>query len=132
MRTARKFAKPALRPAALLAILAILLRAAIPGGFMLSTATAGSMPDIVICTSHGLATISVDADPASTGDDGSKQDTSCAFTATAAVTIAPALVQVAAPTYAEATILQRAVADQRPGRGLAAPPPPTTGPPSTI
>ncbi|GIL37873.1 DUF2946 family protein [Roseiterribacter gracilis] len=131
MRTARKFAKPALRPAALLAILAILLRAAIPGGFMLSSAKAGGMPDLVVCTSQGLMTIAHDADPASADSD-SKQDTSCAFTATSAVTIAPTLVQIAAPTYAVMATVQRAVADQRPGRGLAAPPPPTTGPPSLI
>jgi hypothetical protein len=132
MRAARKFATPTLRPAALLAILAILLRAAIPGGFMLSTAKAGSMPDIVICTAHGLATIPGDADPASTDDGAKQQDATCAFTATAAVTIAPVLFEVAAPTYADTVLLHRAVADQRPGRGLAAPPPPAQGPPSLI
>jgi hypothetical protein len=127
MRTARKFAKPALRPAALLAILAILLRAAIPGGFMLSAAKAGGMPDLVVCTAQGLMTIAADA-----GHDGdqAKQDTSCAFTAVAAVTIEPTRIALAAPFYADATVPHRAVPDQRPGRGLAAPPPPTTGPPA--
>ena len=133
MRTAaRNFAKPALRPAALLAILAILLRASIPGGFMLSAAKAGGMPDLVICTAQGLMTIAGDHAPGSDDDSGKQQDTSCAFTAVASVTITPTLLSIATPIYAEAVVVQRAIPDQRPGRGLAAPPPPTTGPPSLL
>jgi hypothetical protein len=128
MRASRRSATTTLRPAALLALLAILLRASIPGGFMLSTAKAGALPDIVVCTAHGLQTISGDAQPATADDE--KSDPSCAFTAAATVTVTPTLLALAAPSYAQVTVVQRALADQRPGRGLAAPPPPTTGPPS--
>jgi hypothetical protein len=130
MRTGRKSAIWALRPAALLAILAILLRASIPGGFMLSSAKAGSLPALVICTAQGLMTLADHPDPGKI-DDG-KQDGACAFAATSGPSIAPAPVVIAAPGYEAEATADRIAADQRPGRGLAAPPPPTTGPPSIL
>jgi hypothetical protein len=114
-----------------LAVLALVLKVAVPAGYMVDTSAAGA-PAIVLCTAQGAVTITQPGDhhrgpeaPA-----GSTHDAPCAFAGHGAafVAVEPVTVGVvehvvyaplAAPTAVEAV----------PGRGLAAPPLPARGPP---
>ncbi|MEN3975207.1 DUF2946 family protein [Emcibacter sp. SYSU 3D8] len=125
-----------------LTVLALAVRFALPGGIMLQQpAEDGDLPALVICSSAGLITIKAEsygipAKPASGGhqDNGEsgKSGEPCVFAAVAANVAppAPALLELAAPVAAPAP--SWAAVQQRPGEGLAAPPPPATGPPSLV
>jgi hypothetical protein len=123
-----------------LTVLALAVRFAIPAGIMLEKpAEDGDMPTLVICTNAGLITVKADGfgppghsgktDPAK--HDSGKGGEPCVFAAVAAmvppaavfVTDLPVPVSPAAPWIA---------VTQRPGEGLAAPPPPATGPPAIV
>lgn len=123
---------------ATLALLAILVRALIPPGYMLSAARDGGVLSVTLCTSHGAATALVDLTSGAAADaDGTRNDKApnkrnadapCVF-ATAAPLAPP---NSLAPL--NICILDRAnerlpVSVIAPGRGLAAPPPWSTGPP---
>ena len=114
---------------ALVAVFALLVQMLAP---TLAVAGPASGPGTqVICTSHGLQTIQ-------TGDAAPAQDSPAAAcdhcvcppaAATPAAVVAPA----AAVRYAVAAIdVRRANSPVAPGRGLAAPPPPSRGPPSLL
>ena len=120
-----------------LAALAIGLRLVLPAGVMLAPTTEGSGPQVVICTGQGAMTVSLTADgqvAKSPADKGSTQkspakpDHPCAFAATTALA-GPGPVQTVAPTAILQRVSQPLAPAQRPGLGLAAPPPWTTGPP---
>jgi hypothetical protein len=116
-----------------LAFLAVALKVLVPPGMMVGSADGvgpNSIP-VVICTGHGPV--------AAGGESGSKApahkarpDAPCAFVGHALVSAAPAAALIALP-YAVARqtlVLERF--DLNPGRGLAAPPPPSLGPPARI
>ena len=127
------------RLALTLAFLALAMRALVPAGYMAAPAASG-LPNLVICTGHGPLRLAVGPDgrahlsepghkdqPSETTSDGH-----CAFAgAAAAVLIPPLGVWDAAVPIAPAEAPDSAAADQRPGRGLPAPPPPATGPPAS-
>lgn len=122
-----------------LVALAMLVRVVVPAGYM-AAATESGGPAIVICTGEGALEVVVDADGAASkaplGQDGQphksdpKTDHPCAFAGAATPLGAPVLALAAAPLLAYAPAVPVLPAHQRPGLGLAAPPPPTTGPPA--
>ncbi len=126
------------RGACALAVLALAMRVLIPAGYMLSPQVAqGGLPAIVICTGHGALTVAVDADgqvhksgekaPAKSAD-----KHPCAFAGAAAPLDAPTGLDLGRSVFATVSTSTVVMAHQRPGLGLAAPPPPTTGPPLIV
>ena len=113
----------------LLVALAFAVRLATPAGWMLSASASG--PTLVICTGHGLQTL---PDPGKTPGHApdKSSDHPCVFAGAHAAPTPAALIAIPtgspAPVDAAPSII---AADQRPGRGLAAPPPPSHGPPLT-
>ncbi len=122
-----------------LTVLALAVRFAMPAGIMLQKpAEDGEMPALVICSSAGMITIKADGygipgktDPAKQQDHG-KSGEPCVFAAMAvtAAVPAPIVLDAVAPVATPAPFW--AAVQQRPGEGLAAPPPPATGPPSLV
>jgi hypothetical protein len=108
--------------------LALLVRLAAPTGWMLAPDAQGA-PQLVICTGHGPMTL--DAGKGSAPAPKTVSDHPCAF---AGCGVAPPPTLSAEPIpapVATAPAQSLGIAnDQRPGRGLAAPPPPSRGPPS--
>ncbi|PXA79884.1 hypothetical protein DMC25_21540 [Caulobacter sp. D4A] len=126
-----------------LAVLAIVLKVLIPAGFMPGAEPRNGLPfALVLCTADGAKTVSPGAlldthqsDQRHDQNDGKQQhhDGPCPFAAQGPAA-PPVEVALAAETLVaietEApSALARTVA---PGRGLAAPPPPATGPPSLL
>ncbi|MFN3520830.1 MAG: hypothetical protein ACK4YQ_01170 [Phenylobacterium sp.] len=128
------------RTGLVLVALALFMRVLIPAGYMASASPGG--PALVICTGEGPLQVSVDpaqaAFEASLGHDGKpagpepKSDHPCAFAGAAAPLTAPSLAEAPAPLPAYPAPATVHAVHQRPGLGLAAPPPPTTGPPRLI
>lgn len=124
----------------LLAVLALIFRIAIPSGYMVGTPGAGTgLPPLVICTGSGAMTVAADPAGAPAGGDHQKNpgqpggsEHPCAFAAAAIGFEPPVLTDIAAPPAVADAPPPALPATQRPGQGLAAPPPPTTGPPSVI
>jgi hypothetical protein len=122
-----------------LAALALFVRLLFPTGFMLSPDRA-SLPTIVICTGQGAMTVTLDASGHKVeagqggGDHRSDGKTShpCTFAAATVSAVAPVLVAVLIPQRLAQMAIAPLLTTQRPGLGLAAPPPPTTGPPARI
>lgn len=128
MRGNMQFAEVGERFALALIACALLLRIAVPGGWM--PGEQGRW--IELCTAQGSLTAFVDArgklhhgDPA----DAEKAKQHCAFAGLGGALDRPAAVEppTVAPAYAP---LPTRIASASVGRGLAAPPPPSTGPPS--
>lgn len=123
-----------------IAFLAMAVRAVIPAGYMLADdRDSGRFVTIELCSAHGSVEALLDREtgaildtapaPKPAHDDDGK-NTPCVFAAAAHLAApehAPAL--IAAEVTADAPSL--GVADMRPGLGLAAPPPWSTGPPPT-
>ncbi len=115
---------------ALIALLALAMTILSPPGFMTAASRAG--PTIVICTGHGPAPLlggggSGGADRHSGHHSG--QGGVCAFAGHGLAAAPPPLAMASAAAFAPATPVRLAMADLAPGRGLAAPPPPSRGPP---
>ncbi|AAK25461.1 DUF2946 family protein [Caulobacter vibrioides] len=123
-----------------LALLAVVLKVMIPAGFMPSAESRNGLPfALVLCTGDGAKVVqpgdTLDARHGEKGDQSDKagHDVPCPFAAqgaaapppTVVATIAIDLVAYAAPVIPPARTLA-------PGRGLAAPPPPATGPPLVL
>jgi hypothetical protein len=114
-----------------LAMLALVLRVLVPQGFMVADQAAG--PGLVICTGHGPLTLV-------SGDHGAKAperkpvgQTACVF----AGANTPPQPSPAAPVHQPLTLVLAAPLDlrrpdDRPVRGLTAPPPPSHAPPSVL
>lgn len=127
--------------ALVLACLAIVLRVIVPQGYMVApTAQSGSFP-IVLCTPQGAQTVEVDSEgrivrsssKAPADHPGNqKGDHPCAFAGFggAFAAQAPMLVAAAGWRWVHQTLVLEP--QTTPGRGLAAPPPPPTGPPLQI
>lgn len=121
-----------------LALIAIAVRALIPAGFML--AAGGPSRDqivVTLCSSHGggqavldLATGQLVDDDAAPSDDAGSKDAPCVFAA-AALLAPPMAAPVSTPALHFAVVTPERFGMLRPGQGLAAPPPWSTGPPQT-
>ena len=111
---------------AALAMLALVLQICVPGGFMVSRE--GGAPALVVCTGHGALITVADNHgapaKAPAGDHGV-----CAFAGHGAATFDAPVAVPAVITIAFTAAPTNAPADPTPGRGLAAPPPPSQGPP---
>ena len=105
-------------------MMAFLVRTLVPVGYMIAP-TVG--PGLVICTGHGPADLT---DGANHPDQPSqKSDTVCAFSGLHATALQDAPLRLAARVAWVRQIAPVYALDQAPGRGLAAPPPPSQGPP---
>ena len=106
-----------------LALLALLVRAAIPSGYMVAQ---DHGPKLVICSGHAVTPPDPGGKPS---DDTHKPDPLCAFTGAHVALTAPAGPDLAPWTRLATETVTLHRPDLTPGRGLAAPPPPATGPP---
>jgi len=107
----------------ILALAALWMQVLVPQGFMVASANTG--PALVICTGHG---------PLLNPDHPGKapkpaSDAPCVFAAHGAVSAPPPPPLPAAPGFAPTTPAVQSFVAQTPGRGLAAPPPPSHAPP---
>jgi hypothetical protein len=115
------------RWAAGFALLALLVLVLIPPGFMVSRQDDHAA--MVICTGHGPASSVADLVGHPGKAPSSRHDAPCVF-AGHAIGAAPSLMAMIARPIMPTTQLPLAVHfDLAPGRGLAAPPPPSQGPP---
>ncbi len=124
-----------------IALLAVLVRAVIPAGYMLAHADTDSGRYLVVemCDGHDTAKQVIDLDtgkeikldklPKKTGGDPGSAP--CVFAGAIAMA-QPVTVAEPVEFLTEHQVDFAAVRDLRPGRGIAAPPPPSTGPPSLI
>jgi hypothetical protein len=122
-----------------IALLALLVRAVVPAGYMLATAetSEGRYLVVQLCDSHAGFTQIIDLDTGKQVDPGTLPTKSsdkagkapCVFASVPHLSAPQAAVDVEAPaiTTQAASFAKVAVT---PGRGIAAPPPPSTGPPS--
>ena len=127
-----------------LTVLAMAMRVVIPSGYMVASSEAAhGLPQMVICTGQGAMVVAVDAEghlvktslkPASkpSHQDKDRPDHPCAFSATSAAAQSANLALSLAPVRFRQSVPQPLASAQRPGLGLAAPPPWTTGPPSIL
>ncbi|WP_414900164.1 hypothetical protein ACMT1E_10685 [Sphingomonas flavalba] len=120
--------------APLLVVLALLLRVMIPAGWM---PMAGGGYAITLCTGMGAVSAWVDADGQIHKDKppiDSRSNGHCIFAGfAAALTLPDALAMPVMPMAIAAALLPVALFDGGAiGRGLAAPPPPPTGPPHRL
>lgn len=123
------------------ALLALLVRAFVPAGYMLAEAETPNGRYLVVqmCEQHGQAAQIIDLDTGKTIDkskapqksDSKHTDAPCVFAGAAPMSAPPTTIEpvVFRETFAADFKIFPAV---RPGRGIAAPPPPSTGPPSAI
>jgi hypothetical protein len=83
---------------------------------------------VVVCTGHGPETITLDLGDKQQKQD-SKSDAPCVFAA-AAHLASPERAPIAAPLALAFVVAPAVAVHVQPGRGLAAPPPWSTGPPT--
>ena len=118
-------------------MLAVLLRVLIPAGFMLAAGSDHGASKIVVCSGQGAVEVMVDSHghrikaPADHGK-GKGGDRPCAFAAMATAPLNSNQALKAAPAVYASLAPTAQYSAQRPGLGLAAPPPPKTGPPLSI
>jgi hypothetical protein len=109
-----------------LAVMALVLKIAVPPGTMVSQSRS-SIP-LVICTGHGPLVIGDHGQPGAPSK--SRADAPCAFASSATpATPAPAVIVAARIAVAIARLPGPDGFDLSTGRGLAAPPPPSHAPP---
>ncbi len=124
-----------------IALLAMLVRAIIPAGYMIAQADTGSGRYLTVemCDGHSTQAQVIDLDTGKTIDlsklpKSGKTDNNpspCVFAGV--VAMAPPLAAAEPVEFLATQQVDFAfVRDLRPGRGIAAPPPPSTGPPSLI
>lgn len=122
-----------------IALLALVVRAIVPAGYMLAHADTGSGRYLTLrlCDSHSDAVQIIDLDTGKRVDASKlpgkteQKHAPCVF----AAAVAMAQPETAAEPVAFRTTQDidfAVVRDLRPGRGIPAPPPPSTGPPSLI
>ena len=124
-----------------IALLAMLVRAIIPAGYMLAEADTGSGRYLTVemCDGHSTQAQVIDLDTGKLIDlsklpknvKSETESAPCVFSGATAIES-----PVAATELVEFRVSHQVdfvvVRDLRPGRGIAAPPPPSTGPPSLI
>ena len=113
-----------------LAMLALAFQFAIPSGFMVARGADG--PAIVICTGHGplLAHHGERGQPGKSPS--SNSGGVCAFAGHGGAPVAPPVLSLIGARFEALAVLPAARPDLAPGRGLAAPPPPSQGPPASL
>lgn len=123
------------RLAITMAMLAVMIRVLIPAGFMVATGSEAGGSRIVICSPQGAVEVLIDSSgnrvkpPAEDHGKSKVGEHPCAFATVATATLTSDLVIGAeAAVYSDLASASASPA-QRPGLGLAAPPPPKTGPP---
>ncbi|MGJ3647865.1 DUF2946 family protein [Sphingomonas sp. GlSt437] len=109
-----------------LTLLALLFKSYVPSGFMV--AQGGT---IVICTGIGPMTMADPRHDAPAAPD-KKSDHCCPFAGNAAPPLPPATVPLLAMPGPDQARVADAALDIVPGRGLAAPPPPSRAPPFSL
>lgn len=119
----------------LVATLALVARVAVPAGWMPAQDEAGAVR-ITICTGYGLQQAWIDAEgtlhtgsPDADGEHSGDGQPHCPFTASAMPLALGDMPELPAVPYPAESARTEALPDLAPGRGLAAPPPPQTGPP---
>lgn len=116
-----------------LALVACIVRGALPPGFMFEAGRRAGEIVVALCSEHGpaqaldLATGKLR--PAKGDTSESTADPPCVFAVAAIATPSAQDTSLAAPVLAETGMRDKRVASVAIGRGLAAPPPPATGPP---
>jgi len=113
-----------------LAMLALFVQGLAPPGFMVARVGGGAA--IVLCTGHGPALSLTDLTGHPAKSPKSQPDAPCAFAGHGVGAAAPLAAPVAAPFAVASPPAPPARLELTPGRGLAAPPPPSQGPPSRI
>jgi len=113
-----------------LALLALVMKLAVPAGFMVAAPGDGRGFNLVICTGHGPL-IAGQPDHKG-GESKSKTDAPCAFAGHAAPPIPTLGAPLVSSAHGQAAALAPPLVDLIPGRGLAAPPPPSRGPPARL
>ena len=122
-----------------IALLAMLVRAIVPAGYMLAQADTGQgrFLTVEMCEGHAARVIDLDTgkqvDPSKLpgkADDKSK-NAPCVFASTPSVAT-PVTTAEPVEFLATHTVEFGVDLNIRPGRGIAAPPPPSTGPPSAV
>jgi len=126
----RQWDEAARRWAVGLALLALFLQGAAPAGFML--AREDGRATIAICTGHGAAFSLADLAGHPAKQPRSRPDAPCAFAGHGVAAAPPLAALIASPVGRSAPVLVLEPSDLAPGRGLAAPPPPSQGPPQLI
>jgi hypothetical protein len=111
-----------------LATLALAMQVLVPRGYMVSQDRAS--PGLVICTGHGPLRLA-DRHQAP-GKAPKSSDAPCAFAAHGVSTPPPSLTPLAMVSFGYASDVVTWTFDLAPGRGLAAPPPQSRAPPSTL
>ncbi|HEX4712718.1 hypothetical protein [Phenylobacterium sp.] len=111
-----------------LVALSLAVKVLVPAGFMV--AADGGTPGLVICTGHGPVTLAALGEGPSKAPAQKKSDAPCAF-AGSTTPPTPSLVAAIAEPYAQPPLRIAAIRSSHvaPGRGLAAPPPPSHAPP---
>ncbi|HTX51052.1 MAG TPA: DUF2946 family protein [Caulobacteraceae bacterium] len=113
---------------ALLVVLALAVRLTAPNGWMLAPGDHG--PRMVICTGHGPEMLGGDPAKAPANQPDKSADHVCVFAGAHSAPTPPAPIAFLTVTPVATDEPPRvALLDQRPGQGLAAPPPPSQGPP---
>ena len=123
------------------ALLALLVRALVPAGYMLAEADTANGRYLVVqmCDAHSGPAQIIDLDTGKAVDkstlpgksNGKTSDTPCVFAMAAPVSLPTSTAGPVAFQHAIA-VQHVKMPDIRPGRGIAAPPPPSTGPPRLI
>jgi hypothetical protein len=114
--------------AMIFAVLLLVFQLAIPQGFMLSAGPQG--PAIVVCTGHGPLTLQTGEPGRPSKAPHAKSDGACPFAGHGGAPLTPEPPTPTAAAYGAVAVLDALKApDLLPGRGLAAPPPPSRGPP---
>jgi hypothetical protein len=110
----------------LLALLALAINVLVPQGFMVGAGQAG--PAIEICTGAGPLVVTPTSDQHGHKTGGTHGE-ACAFAGHGVASAPPILAVIARPEIPASAPNAPRLADLAPGRGLAAPPPPSRGPP---
>ena len=120
-----------------IALLALVVRAIVPAGYMLAPARQGELLAITLCSGHGPVEALIDLNTGALVEHQKKapeksaaSDAPCVFAAVPALAAPEAPFTLAVRFIAISAAPSR-LAEVAPGRGLAAPPPWATGPPAT-
>jgi len=137
----KRFVRSIARQLGAVALLAVLVRALVPGGYMLATAESAHGRALVVqmCDGSAMPKVGVDLETGEIVDLSKSRDSSdskgsnspCAFAASAPIAAPSSASEAAAPALIHMPI-PLAVQSARPGMILAAPPPPATGPPTSV
>jgi len=117
--------------AATLVVAALLLRALVPAGYMLAPGQDGRTITVALCSGSQVQSIklALPGDPHQPQKSQAGKDSPCAFAGTATLADLSTAPQAELAPFASAPQVLAPI-KVRIGQGLAAPPPPQTGPPS--